>query len=92
MPVNVIVIIGSERLFSDVSRRFSQQTMGEDAVNVVKISKSGGCVDRDDGYMRALRHAAIRGYFFGGIGTTLSPHTQMIDSTTLQALRVQEGE
>ncbi|GME43395.1 putative pre-mRNA cleavage complex II protein clp1 protein [Neofusicoccum parvum] len=83
--VNVILVLGSERLFSDLSRRFSRT--GDDAVQVVKLDKSGGCVDRDENYMKALRQSQVRSYFFGHGYTTLSPHTHRVDFNSLHIYR-----
>ncbi|KAL1640540.1 Cleavage polyadenylation factor subunit clp1 [Diplodia intermedia] len=83
--VNVILVLGSERLYSDLSRRFSRP--GEDPVQVVKLDKSGGCVDRDESYMKALRQTQVRSYFFGQGSTTLSPHTQRVDFNSLHVFR-----
>ncbi|KAK0659031.1 mRNA cleavage and polyadenylation factor CLP1 [Lasiodiplodia hormozganensis] len=83
--VNVILVLGSERLYSDLSRRFSRP--GEDPVQVVKLDKSGGCVDRDETYMKALRQTQVRSYFFGHGSTTLSPHTQRLDFNSLHIFR-----
>lgn len=84
-------MLGSERLYSDLSRRFSARN-GEDAVAVVKLDKSGGCVDRDEPYMRQLRQSQIRSYFFGGPGSTLSPHTHMLDYSQLSIFRIVQGK
>ncbi|RDL30761.1 mRNA cleavage and polyadenylation factor CLP1 [Venustampulla echinocandica] len=67
--VNIILVLGSERLHSEMNRRFSQSTSG--AVTVVKLDKSGGCVDRDDAFMRHTQEASIREYFFGDLKRTL---------------------
>ncbi|KAI4139086.1 MAG: hypothetical protein LQ340_008024, partial [Diploschistes diacapsis] len=54
--VNVLFILGSERLYNDLSRRFSKPTTaGAEGVMVVKLDKSGGCVDRDAEYLQRLR-------------------------------------
>lgn len=37
----------------------------DERISVVKLSKSGGCVDRDEAFMKAIREAQIRSYFFG---------------------------
>lgn len=78
--VNVVVVLGSERLYSDLIRRFNNlKTIHNENITVVKVDKSGGCVDRDESYLRQLRQAQIREYFFGDIRNNLSPHTQQID-------------
>ncbi|KAJ9644516.1 Cleavage polyadenylation factor subunit clp1 [Coniosporium apollinis] len=88
--VNVLLVLGSERLYSDLSRRFSAKN-GEDAVAVVKLDKSGGCVDRDESYMRQLRQSQVRSYFFGRPGSTLSPHTHMLDHNQLNIFRIDQA-
>ena len=40
---------------------------------MLRIDKSGGCVDRSPDYMKALRHAQIREYFFGHGEDALAP-------------------
>ena len=37
----------------------------DERITVVKLSKSGGCVDRDQAFMKAMREGQIRSYFFG---------------------------
>jgi polyribonucleotide 5'-hydroxyl-kinase len=40
-------------------------THSDERISVVKLSKSGGCVDRDASFMKAVNEAQIRSYFFG---------------------------
>ncbi|KAK8212023.1 mRNA cleavage and polyadenylation factor IA/II complex [Phyllosticta capitalensis] len=93
--VNAILVLGSERLYSDLSRRFAKPSSSpsDDATHVLKLDKSGGCVDRDAAFMKTLRQSQIRAYFFGqsGTGTTLSPHTHRVDFAALPLWRVSEG-
>lgn len=37
----------------------------DERISVVKLSKSGGCADRDQFFMKAVCEAQIRSYFFG---------------------------
>ncbi|KAI4622892.1 Cleavage polyadenylation factor subunit clp1 [Alternaria ethzedia] len=92
--VNVVITLGSERLYSDLSRKFSARTGGDpsETVSVVRLDKSGGCVDRSEEYMKALRHAQIKEYFFGKGDETLAPSSQMADAADLNIFRVVEGE
>ncbi|KAL3495278.1 hypothetical protein BJX62DRAFT_7695 [Aspergillus germanicus] len=70
----------------------------DERITVVKLSKSGGCVDRDAAFMKAVRESQIRTYFFGNpvpstgssalslsasTNVTLSPHAQQLDFNTL---------
>ncbi|KAL9128688.1 MAG: hypothetical protein Q9217_002681 [Psora testacea] len=82
--VNIIVVLGSERLYSDMLRRLNnQKTSGGDTITVLKLDKSGGCVDRDENFLQQLRQTKIREYFFGDAKNTLSPHTQQVDFSQL---------
>jgi len=92
--VNTIVVLGSERMYNDINRRFgSRQTADRDGIiTVVKLDKSGGCVDRDASYMSQVRHAQVREYFFGDTRTALSPHTTLVDFSDVTIFRVTDGE
>ncbi|RFU32098.1 hypothetical protein B7463_g4259, partial [Scytalidium lignicola] len=89
--VNVILVLGSERLHSEMIRRFSShKTTNGEEVTIVKLDKSGGCVDRDDEYLQQSREASIKEYFFGDPKRTLSPHTQQVDFDALTVYKVRE--
>lgn len=92
--VNVIIVLGSERLSSDMSRKFNGQKTSTDdtitVITVIKLDKSGGCVDRDEAYLKQSRQAQIREYFFGDSKITLSPHTQQVDFNQLTIYKVAE--
>lgn len=49
-----------------------------ETINVLKLSSSGGCVDRDAAFLTSCREASIRQYFFGK-AVNLSPHAQYVD-------------
>ncbi|KAE8448649.1 Cleavage polyadenylation factor subunit clp1 [Mollisiaceae sp. DMI_Dod_QoI] len=89
--VNIILVIGSERLHSEMLRRFSayRTSIGE-TITLVKLDKSGGCVDRDDAFMQQTNEAAIKEYFFGNIKTTLSPHTQHLGYDEVFVYKIRE--
>ncbi|RDW69328.1 mRNA cleavage and polyadenylation factor [Coleophoma cylindrospora] len=89
--VNTILVLGSERLYSDMQRKFSTyRTSNSEAITLVRLDKSGGCVDRDDTYMQKSREAAIKEYFFGDVKRTLSPHTQQVDFDSLTIYKIRE--
>lgn len=74
-------------------RRFSnQKTSMDETIEVVKLEKSGGCVDRDEAYMQQVREAQIREYFFGQAKNTLSPHIQVIDFSHLSIYKISESK
>lgn len=58
---------------------------------MIKLDKSGGCVDRDERFLQELRHAQIREYFFGDAKNPLSPHIQQIDFDQLSIYKLAEG-
>lgn len=74
-----MVVLGSERLYSDMNKRFNGQRSGSSTVEVVKLDRSGGAVVPDDDFIRQMHRAQVREYFFGSAKNTLSPHTQQID-------------
>lgn len=70
--ISTILIIGSERLFSTMVKNYDNKptssasaAASDERISVVKLSKSGGCVDRDAAFMKSLRESQIRTYFFG---------------------------
>ncbi|EXJ84352.1 hypothetical protein A1O3_05019 [Capronia epimyces CBS 606.96] len=97
--VSTIICLGSERLYSDMVKRFDRQptvsrstTAGHaETISVIKLTKSGGCVDRDEAYMQAFRAAQIKAYFYGNPrlsnGISLQPRQQQVDFSTLTVWR-----
>ncbi|KAI0106179.1 Pre-mRNA cleavage complex II protein Clp1-domain-containing protein [Nemania sp. FL0031] len=90
--VNIIVVLGSERVGSEMQKRFAGQTasVGE-TVTVVGLDKSGGVVERDEAFMQSIRESAIREYFFGSARMTLSPFTQQVDFAAISVWRINEA-
>ena len=88
--MNILITLGSERLYSDLTRKFSSRSTFDpsETVTVLRLDKSGGCVDRTEDYMRTLRHAQIREYFFGKGDEALAPSSQMADFSDLNIFRV----
>ncbi|KAL2821695.1 hypothetical protein BJX63DRAFT_378943 [Aspergillus granulosus] len=101
--ITTILVIGSERLYSLMMKNYDNKpsssasaAASDERITVVKLSKSGGCVDRDAAFMKAVRESQIRTYFFGNpvpstgssalsasTNVTLSPHAQQLDFSTL---------
>ncbi|KAI1330953.1 Pre-mRNA cleavage complex II protein Clp1-domain-containing protein [Xylariaceae sp. FL0255] len=90
--VNIVVVLGSERVNSEMQKRFAGQTttVGE-TVTVVGLDKSGGVIEREPSFMQQIREAAIREYFFGDAKMTLSPFTQQVDFAAVSIWRVNEA-
>ena len=90
--MDTILVLGSERLHSEMVRRFSSlKIRGSESIVIVKLDKSGGCVDRDDTFMQRSREMAIREYFFGDLKSTLSPHTQQVGFVDITIYKIREG-
>jgi polyribonucleotide 5'-hydroxyl-kinase len=87
--INVILTIGSERLSSDLTRRFQIGKTGEDAVTVLRISKPGGAIERDNAFMKQLRAQQVRQYFFGSGREALNPHSHSVPFADLDIFRAQ---
>ncbi|KAG9965194.1 mRNA cleavage and polyadenylation factor IA/II complex, partial [Aureobasidium melanogenum] len=77
--INVVLTLGSERLYNDLLRKFASPKSSDDVVHVFRISKSGGAVARDESLMRQARQQQIKNYFFGDSRTSLNPHGQWWD-------------
>lgn len=90
--VTVVLVLGSERLHSDMYKRYEgQKTSTDETITVIKLDKSGGCIDREDTFMKQTREAATREYFFGDVKRTLSPHIQQIDFSALTIYKIRDS-
>ncbi|KAI5868371.1 Clp1-domain-containing protein [Durotheca rogersii] len=90
--VNIVLVIGSERLSSEMLKKFTgQKTSLGESITVVSLDKSGGVVERDQSFLQQAREATIKEYFFGSTVLTLSPFTQQLDFAALSIWRVSEG-
>ncbi|KAK5081894.1 Cleavage polyadenylation factor subunit clp1 [Exophiala xenobiotica] len=93
--INTVVCLGSERLYNDMLRKFDKQPVSGarsagETISVVKLAKSGGVVDRDQAYMRAVWEAQVKSYFYGnprvGASVSLQPRQQQVDFDALPAV------
>ncbi|KAL4821365.1 mRNA cleavage and polyadenylation factor clp1 [Aspergillus spinulosporus] len=88
--ITTILVIGSERLYSLMMKSYDNKpsssassAVSDERISVVKLSKSGGCVDRDAAFMKAVRESQIRTYFFGNpVPTTASSALSISSSST----------
>ncbi|KAJ5746147.1 hypothetical protein N7520_011329 [Penicillium odoratum] len=96
--ITTIVVLGSERLYSNIVKQYDNKPSAsaaaavfDERISVVKLSKSGGCVDRDAAFLKKTRESQIRSYFFGNsapsnaltTAITLSPSTLQVDFASL---------
>ncbi|PNS18645.1 hypothetical protein CAC42_5184 [Sphaceloma murrayae] len=88
--ITVILILGSERLYNDLSRRFANSSSSPDGPTVLRIATSPGAVSRDPTFLKSHRAAQIRSYFFGEprLGMPLNPHSQTLSFSELVIYRV----
>jgi polyribonucleotide 5'-hydroxyl-kinase len=63
-----------------------------DAITLVRLDKSGGCVDRDNEFMKNTQELSIREYFFGDLKRTLSPHIQQLNFDEVVIYQIRQGE
>ncbi|KAF9898770.1 Cleavage polyadenylation factor subunit clp1 [Lobosporangium transversale] len=84
--VDVIIVLGHERLYSDM-RRLHQKT----DVSVIKLTKSGGVVERDHAFRRQTQNQKIREYFYGTSKSELAPYSTMVNYHDIEILQVGEG-
>uniref|UniRef100_A0A060T9K1 Polynucleotide 5'-hydroxyl-kinase GRC3 n=1 Tax=Blastobotrys adeninivorans TaxID=409370 RepID=A0A060T9K1_BLAAD len=84
--VTVVVVVGNERLYSDLAKRYKEKTN----LTVLKVPKSGGCVDLDPPAVRATQSRSMRDYFYGTIKQTLDPYSVTVDYSAVTVYRVLE--
>lgn len=73
--VNLIVVLGNERLMIDLKKRFKHKS----ALQIVKVPKSEGLVEVDEAFIRRTQEESIKEYFNGNYKTRLSPFKTDID-------------
>ncbi|KAI2621462.1 Clp1-domain-containing protein [Hypomontagnella submonticulosa] len=87
--VNIVLVIGSERISSELQKKIGgQKTSLDEPITIVSLDKSGGVVEKDAGFLQQVHEAAIKEYFFGNANNTLSPFTQQVDFSALSVWRV----
>ncbi|EME78900.1 uncharacterized protein MYCFIDRAFT_157593 [Pseudocercospora fijiensis CIRAD86] len=89
--INVVLIMGSERLASDMARRFGGNKLPDEAVQVLRITKPGGAVERDNAFMKQLRAQQIRQYFFGSSKESLNPRSHYVPFTEVDIFRAKSA-
>jgi len=86
--VNVIVVLGHERLYNDMARRYSDKPN----ISVLKLAKSGGAVDITDTYLQELQNYVTKQYFYGDLKNILSPVSRTLDFKNIKVYRLAESE
>ncbi|KAJ3692009.1 hypothetical protein LUZ60_012359 [Juncus effusus] len=83
---NVILVLGQEKLYSMLKDVLKTKPN----VDVVKLHKSGGVVQRNTKLRQKSRSVKIREYFYG-ISNDLSPHSTILNFTDISIFRVGGG-
>lgn len=86
--INIVVVVGHERLYSDMVKKYKNKQQ----LTVLKVPKSGGCVDRDDVTMRQIQKQMIHDYFYGTLTHPFAPYTFTVDYSTLTVYRIADEE
>lgn len=85
--VSVIVVSGHEKLYADMLKKFKDRSS---EITIVKVPRSGGCVERDGSFIRKAQSEAIQQYFYGTINNSLAPFTATVDYSVVTVYRVAE--
>lgn len=85
LEVNVLIVLGSERLYSDMLRKYESQ------LTVLKLPKSGGVVGRDATYQRSLQASQIRKYFYGDLRQPLNAFSLSVAFTDLRLFQIDDA-
>jgi polyribonucleotide 5'-hydroxyl-kinase len=85
--VTVIVVLGHERLYNDLTRRYS----GKPEMAVVKLVRSGGAVELNESYLQQLQSFVTKQYFYGDLKNILSPVSRTLDFKNIKVYRLAEG-
>ncbi|KAK6460686.1 protein CLP1 [Scheffersomyces coipomensis] len=78
--VDIIVIMGNERLLIDLKKKFKHKLS---QLQIIKVPISGGVAEVDEGFIRRSQEETIKEYFNGNHKTRLSPFKTDIDAKDL---------
>ncbi|CAH7685395.1 hypothetical protein PPACK8108_LOCUS19910 [Phakopsora pachyrhizi] len=85
--INVLVVLGSERLYLEIKKLMNTNK----TVEVIRVPKNGGATDLDLNYRKRLESNQIRSYFYGGPSLSqgqLSPFTIVVKFDDLSIFRI----
>lgn len=70
------------KIYDNKPTAASSGTATDERISVVKLAKSGGCVDRDETFMKHVREMQIRSYFFGNPVPSTASSSLSLSSTS----------
>ena len=85
--VTVIVVLGHERLYNDLTRRYADKP----GIAVVKLARSGGAVELSPTYLQQVQNYVTKKYFYGDLKNLLSPVSRTLDFKNIKVFRLAEG-
>lgn len=89
--VNIVVVLGSAQLHTELQPRLAQtKTTHGEQVAVLLLDKSQGAAERGEGFMQQVREVVIKEYFFGDARRTLSPFTLQVDFADVTIYKIPE--
>lgn len=93
LDVNVVFVMGHERLFAEMSRllKNARTVDGTESVRILKIPKSGGVVERDRTFMRSVTTRKTKEYFHGDARYPLFPFSCVVAFKDFQIYRFGQG-
>lgn len=83
--VNVVIVLGHERLYSDMNRILNAK---QPEISIIKLAKSGGVVERDKQFKNLLQRTKVHEYFYGTPKCELSPYSMLINYDDVKIWRV----
>ncbi|OAD70147.1 hypothetical protein PHYBLDRAFT_126526 [Phycomyces blakesleeanus NRRL 1555(-)] len=87
LEVNVVIVLGHERLYSDMTRILKDKSH----IAIAKLTKSGGVVERDRQFKSQLQRSKIQEYFYGTPKYELSPYSMLVNFSDISIWRVGEA-
>ncbi|KAJ1901825.1 Cleavage polyadenylation factor subunit clp1 [Kickxella alabastrina] len=87
LRITALLVVGNERMYSIFSTRLQTQAR---PVTVLRLTKSGGTVDRNATYRRQLNDCIIRQYFNGTAKEPLASFPAVVNFQDVTILRVGE--
>lgn len=86
LRADVVLVLGQEKLYSMLQEVLKVRP----GVDIVKLHKSGGVVNRNSKYRQRTRVLKTKEYFYG-LSNDLSPHSSVANFSDLQVFRIGGG-
>ena len=88
--ISHVVVLGHDRLHAELVRQLNKKALF--GTEVIKLTKSGGVVQRDGTLMRALGHKRFKEYFHGNTSRTeLTPYSSTASFDELKLYKIKDG-